>query len=125
MSVTIPKNIAQHMLIKKHLPINYDIKHIIDSTGPHAEQSQTERLKKLKAYINRDTSHLLPKLKPMAEFKKHQARQSLGKILAGQGKRRRKTKRRRKKIKNHQKTKRRKKRKTYKRKRRKTKRRKR
>jgi hypothetical protein len=90
MSVTIPKNIAQHMLIKKHLPINYDIKHITYSTGPHAGQSQTEKLRKLKAYINRDTSHLLPKLKPIAEFKKHQARQSLGKILAGQTKRRRK-----------------------------------
>ena len=39
MSVNIPKNIAQHTLIKKHLPINHDIKHIIDSTGPQARQS--------------------------------------------------------------------------------------
>jgi len=108
MSVNIPKNIAQHMLIKKHLPINYDIKHIIDSTGPHAGQSQTEKLEKLKAYVNRDTSHLLPKLKPIAEFKKKQARQSLGKNLAGQGKRRRKTKRR--KTKRRRKTTRRRKR---------------
>jgi len=119
MSVTIPKNIAQHMLIKKHLPINYDIKHIIDSTGPHAGQNKKERLEKLKKYINRDTSHYLPKFKHAVEFKKIQARQNLGRILAtstgsrssgsssssssttpkGAGKRRRKTKRKKRKTK--------------------------
>jgi len=96
MSVTIPKNIAQHMLIKKHLPINYGIKHIIDSTGSHTGQTKKERLEKLKKYINRDTSHYLPKFKHAVEFKKIQARQNLGRILAGHGKRRRKTKRRKK-----------------------------
>lgn len=40
MSVTIPKNIAQHMLIKKHLPINYDIKHVIDSTTRGAKSKR-------------------------------------------------------------------------------------
>ena len=89
---SIPKNIAQHILIKKHLPVNYGIKHIIDSTGPHAGQTQKERLEKLKKYINRDNSHYLPKFKHAVEFKKIQARQNLGRILAGHGKRRRKTK---------------------------------
>jgi len=114
MSVTIPKNIAQHMLIKKHLPINYDIKHVIDSTGPHAGQNQKERLEKLKKYINRDTSHYLPKFKRAVEFKKKQGRQSLGKILAGQGKRRRKTKKKKTRKKTRKKRKKKRKKKTRK-----------
>ena len=82
MSVTIPPAIARHSFIRRH-PKNIDIKHIVDSTGPHEGQSHTEKIQKLKKYINKDTSHYLPQFRGPAEYKKEIARNALGKILAG------------------------------------------
>jgi len=57
--ITIPPAIARHSFIRRY-PKNFDIQHIVDSTGPHEKQSHTEKIQKLKKYINKDTSHYLP-----------------------------------------------------------------
>jgi len=118
MSVTIPPAIARHSFIRRYPNLN-EIRHIIDSTGQHEGQSKADKIKKLKTYINTDTSRLLPKFRGPAEYKKEIARNALGKILAtnppvqveqsmpvaagGRGKRRRKTKRKKRKTKRRRK----------------------
>ena len=96
MSVAIPPAIARHSFIRRY-PKNFDIQHIVDSTGPHKEQSHTEKIQKLKKYISTDTSHYLPQFRGPAKYRKEIARNALGKILAttppapkGAGKRRKK-----------------------------------
>ena len=123
MSINIPPAIARHSFIRRYPNLN-EIRHMIDSTGQHEGQSPEDKIKKLKKYISTDTSHLLPKFRGPAEYKKEIARNALGKILAtnppaqveqsmpvaagGRGKRRRKTKKKTKRKRRKTKRKRRK-----------------
>ena len=46
MSVTIPPAIARHSFIRRYPNLN-EIRHMIDSTGPHEGQSHKDKIKKL------------------------------------------------------------------------------
>ena len=100
--VNIPPAIARHSFIRRYPRLD-EIRHILDSTGPHARKQddetdeRMEKIRKLKAYINTDTSTLLPKFRGVVDYRKEKARNALGKILAGHGKKRRKRTKRRKK----------------------------